>query len=131
MDSTERAYYSFALATSVVGHLFMAVLLLVSFKSAGNFSSGIIYSVTLEGGKQIGGVGQLAQTDKKTAIAPPKNLAVESEELERNQKTEPSQESEVKAEDAEVSLAEKRKEEERKRKEQERATLEKKKADDL
>ena len=128
MDPVERSQYSFALATSLVGHGIMVILMLVSFKSAGNFSSGIVYSVTIEGGKQIGGISQLAQSDKKASLAPPKNVSDKSEELEQKKNPPDTKEPEVKAEDAEVSLAEKRKEEERKKREAERTEQEKKKA---
>jgi len=128
VDPVERSQYSFALATSLVGHGIMVILMLVSFKSAGNFSSGIVYSVTIEGGKQIGGISQLAQSDKKASLAPPKNVSDKSEELEQKKNPPDTKEPEVKAEDAEVSLAEKRKEEERKKREAERTEQEKKKA---
>lgn len=128
MDPVERSQYSFALATSLVGHVVLAILMLVSFNSAGNFSSGIVYSVTIEGGKQIGGISQLAQSDKKASLAPPKNVSDKSEELEPNKNSPDTKEPEVKTADAEVSLAEKRKEEERKKREAERAEQEKKKA---
>lgn len=106
----------------------MAALLLCSFNSSGNFASGIVYSVTLEGGKQIGGIGQLSQSDKKTPVAPPKNVSESSQELDQKKELQETKEAEQKVDDAEVSLAEKRKEEERKKRELERVEQEKKKA---
>ena len=130
MDPSERSQYSVALATSLVGHVLMAILLLGSFNTAANFSSGIVYSVTLEGGKQIGGLAQLAQSEKQTVLAPPKNVSETSEELETKKPAQETKEPEVKPEEAEVSLAEKRKEEERKRLDQERVDQERRKAEE-
>lgn len=131
MDSVERSQYSFALALSFAGHTIMAVLMLVSFGSSTTFKSGIVYSVTIEGGKQLGGISQVASSDKATPIAPPKNTSNDSE-VEKKDKAVETRPPEQKAEDAEVSLADKRKDEEKKR-EQKRLAEEqqKKKAEEL
>jgi len=132
VDTVERSQYYFALALSFAGHTIMAVLLLFSFGSSATFKSGVVYSVTIEGGKQLGGISQVASTDKATPVAPPKNISNDAEVESKKEKAVESREPEEKVEDAEVSLAEKRKEEEKK-KEQKRLAEEqqKKKAEEL
>ena len=82
----------------------------------------IIYSVTLESSNLLGGINQVPKTDKKTPIAPPKKTSASQpkgsledsvKEEVKGTKAKESQ-PEEKDSDAEVSLAEKKKEEEKK-----------------
>ncbi len=132
MDTAEKNTYSVALAASLSLHVLLAIMVLMNFGKAHSFASGIIYSVTLEGGKQLGGVAQVARSNAETPVAPPKNVSTDSEETKPDKK-----DVEEKApdpdKDAEVSLAEKQKIEELKKKEEEKKQREeeaKKKADE-
>lgn len=108
------------LVFSVIGHISIAMIILI----AGNlgfkeFPQQIIYSVTLEGGKRLGGITQVPKSDK-SQIAPPKIIEEQPQEKtkaevketkpEEKPKEEPKKEL-PKEEKAEVSIADKKKEE--------------------
>lgn len=76
----------------------------------GGFEEPVIYSITIEGGKSIGGLSQVPKKDEKATMAPPKKVQ-EPEAPEK--KAEPEKKEETKAETppdekAEVSLVEKK-----------------------
>ena len=99
---------------SVLSHaLALAVLAGMFAPKWNDFAPAVIYSVTLEGGKSLGGVSQVPKDDKEQSVAPPKKVSGAEEEAQLKA-----------AKDAEVSLAEKRKAEEEKRR------LEKKKLEE-
>ena len=116
-------------------HLILLALLLAGIGLGGGpLEDPKIYSVTVEGGKQLGGIQQVPKDDKKEPVAPAKNVsAVEPEKVKQEKQPETSKVSEPEkpVEDAEVSLAEKEKikQEELKRKEEEKKKLEQQKAD--
>ncbi|MCB0332371.1 MAG: cell envelope integrity protein TolA [Bdellovibrionales bacterium] len=91
---------------SFVGHLAVVVFLTTTFESTlDDFGKPIVYSVTLDRGKNVGGITQAPKEKKKEPIAPPKKVAAEppvtvQEKSSKEQKEEPQP-------DAEVSLAEK------------------------
>ncbi|NMC64162.1 MAG: TonB family protein [SAR324 cluster bacterium] len=96
---------------SLAGHLLAALLVIFSGPKMGEFGKPIVYSVSIEGGKKLGGIQQLAQTDK-AQMAPPKNVSAtepkgseKAAEKKEEQKVETKSE---KAEDAEISLQEKK-----------------------
>lgn len=77
----------------------------------GEFAQPVVYSVSIEGGKKLGGIQQLPQNDK-TQLAPPKNVAEPeppkaADAKKEEAKKEEAREKETKKEDAEVSLQEK------------------------
>jgi len=95
---------------SLLGHgmLFYSLLFLVTPRFS-NLGAPVVYSVTLEGGKTLGGISQVPLTDKKTLIAPPKNVSVPPEK--GTEKKAGKEKAELdKKEGAQVSLAEKKEE---------------------
>ncbi len=88
-----------------------------------SFKDPVIYSVTMEGGKELGGKTQAPDPKAKTQIAPPKNVQEPETQKKEEKKTETKEEEKKitpkEVEDAEVSLQEKKKEEERLKKEEE------------
>jgi TonB family protein len=59
---------------SLVGHAFVAFLALVGLFAGPGLEEVPIYSVTIEGGKSLGGRMQVAKDDTKQPLAPPKNV---------------------------------------------------------
>lgn len=116
----------FGFLVSVIGHGVIAALFLFGFLVGGtDFGKPIVYSVTLEGGKQLGGIQQVPKQNDKSQMAPPKNVQALPEPAEKPSAKEKPVEEKVEkkvVEDAEVSTAEKKKEE----KKPEPAKLEKK-----
>jgi TonB family protein len=100
------------LTVSVVGHIFIALLIFVKvFPEFGKVPEPVIYSISIEGGKSIGGMSQVPKDDKPSPIAPMKNVAAETKQEQiqpekEEAKVEPKKEEPV--EDAEVSVAEKK-----------------------
>lgn len=104
-NNTEAPFLTGTLC-SLAGHLFAALLLIFSGPRLGDFGQPIVYSVSIEGGKKLGGIQQLAQTEK-AQMAPPKNVN-EAQPKGKESETEKKEEAkaEVKTEDAEVSIQE-------------------------
>ena len=113
MFEEDREQYLVGFIASFLGHtIFILILIFGVSGKLSDFGAPIVYSITLEGGKSLGGVSQVPKDDKKTPIAPPKNVSEEKKE-------------EVKKEDAaEVSLPDKDKKE--KKKEVEKTKVEQK-----
>ncbi len=89
----------------------------------------VVYSITLEGGKTLGGISQVPKDDKKSPVAPPKAVSGSPEKSESKQKLVEEDKT------AEVSLMEKAEQEkklaeQKKKEEEEKKLAEKKKADD-
>jgi colicin import membrane protein len=74
----------------------------------GDLPEPVIYSVTVEPGKNLGGKSQLAKDDKPSPIAPVKNVKAESAPEQKEEKREEKPVEEKAVEDAEVSVAEKK-----------------------
>lgn len=92
--------FKFGVSVSLSAHVLVGILIFFDLINFGGFpEEEVIYSVTIEGGKRIGGISQVS-TDDKSQMAPPK-VAQEA----------PKEEEKVKPEDAEVSIPEKKKEE--------------------
>ncbi len=99
----DRQYFRQGFISALIGHVVLFILVLLG--SAPYFSEigkPIIYSVSIEGGKSLGGISQVPKDEKKVAVAPPKKVAGDVQ-----QKV-----PEVKPEKADVSLADKKKKEE-------------------
>ena len=135
--------YRVGLLLSGTAHVILLALLLAGLGlGSGPLEDPKIYSVTVEGGKQLGGIQQVPKDDKKEPVAPAKNVsAAEPEKVKQEAQPEENKvkEPDKPLEDAEVSIAEKEKlkeeerkhkeEEEKKRKEEEKKKLEKQKED--
>jgi colicin import membrane protein len=67
--------FTVGLAISTGLHILLLLLLFLNFGGAGRpIGEQIVYSVTIEGGKTIGGISQVAKKDDSN-VAPPKNVA--------------------------------------------------------
>ncbi|MBN8548914.1 MAG: cell envelope integrity protein TolA [Deltaproteobacteria bacterium] len=120
MVESQRSDYVFGLTASAAGHLLLAIVLLFELGSASRaMPPPTIYSVTLEGGQSIGGIGQVPKDDKKQTMAPPKKVqapapAKEEKKEEKKEEVKTKPETKKPEEKAEVSLKEKEKEKEKK-----------------
>jgi TonB family protein len=98
---------SFAL--SVLGHLAVGVLILTQWLPSLEFVEPEVYSITLESGRALGGVSQVPKDDKKSEVAPLKNVAASEEDQPTVDEKKPQKEKDpepVEPEEAEVSLSE-------------------------
>ena len=97
------------LYSSIAGHVVVALVsifgLMVGF---GDLPEPVIYSVTVEPGKNLGGKSQLAKDDKPSPIAPVKNVKSESAPEPKQEKQEEKPVEEKPVDDAEVSVSEKK-----------------------
>ena len=76
-DSSERKSFFYGLSFSLVLHLFLIVALTASTWWPSTQHKPKVYSVTIEGGKKLGGITQAPKkTKKKQQLAPPKKLAL-------------------------------------------------------
>ncbi len=74
-EDTEE-FQKLGLIASIVGHLVILILVFAKFGSGwGDFQQPVVYSVTIEGGKKLGGMAQVPEKDQKTAVAPPKKVS--------------------------------------------------------
>lgn len=84
-QSKPRDYEKSGLAVSLVAHLLIGFSAFFLNFGPDKPLEAPVYSVTMEGGKTLGGRSQAARDDKKSPVAPPKNVS----EPEKQQKTEP------------------------------------------
>jgi colicin import membrane protein len=92
--------------SSIAGHIAIVVVSLFGlFGGLGELPEPVIYSVTVEPGKNLGGKSQLAKDDKPSPISPVKNVKADSSPQEEV-KDKPVEEKPV--DDAEVSIGEKK-----------------------
>jgi colicin import membrane protein len=103
-------YWNRSLTASVVGHLIIGIIVIFgAFPNWGELPEPVVYSISIEGGTSIGGKSQVAKDDKKSPVAPVKNVAApEEQETKEKAKPEKVPEKELAPEDAEVSIAEKK-----------------------
>lgn len=99
--------FRLGLSVSVAGHL--ALVFFMLFGVLADFSDApepVVYSISIEGGKTVGGKSQVPKDDKKSPVAPVKNVAAESKPEvppeSKDVKVVPKKEP---VEDAEVSVA--------------------------
>ncbi|MBX7144763.1 MAG: cell envelope integrity protein TolA [Oligoflexia bacterium] len=75
VDTIDRDYRT-ALAISLVGHVALALIFFLNLAGSGaELARGIVYSVSIEGGKSLGGISQVAKDNKPSQVAPPKKAA--------------------------------------------------------
>ena len=104
VDSFERTNFYFGLGASILGHLLALYILIFGVSSKGVFEEPIVYSITLEGGKSLGGMSQVPKETKDKAMAPAKNVRNPTKgELPKEEKAEVS----VKEEKKEVKVVKK------------------------
>ena len=96
-----RNDFGVGLLLSCLGHILLVYLLVFYVvPRRPKLGQPVVYSITLEGGKTLGGISQVPTTEKKEPIAPPKNI----EEPARKEEPATSQADPK----AEVSLSEKK-----------------------
>lgn len=110
LEQKPGEYYRAGITVSLVGHLVLAYLVFFKlFLNLEDFPEPIIYSISIESGKSIGGMSQVPKDDKKSDLAPMKNVTA-PQEKESEQPPEPvkphEQQQEEAPEDAEVSTSE-------------------------
>ncbi len=98
------------LSVSVAAHVVIAfVIFFKVFPDFGDMPEPMVYSISIEGGKNLGGMSQVPKDNKPSPIAPVKNVAAatrqETQPEKEVAKVEPKKEL---VEDAEVSVAERR-----------------------
>jgi TonB family protein len=97
-------------SVSVAGHIILALIVFVGiFPDFGDVPEPVVYSISIEGGKSLGGMSQVPKDDKPSPVAPPKNVAAQAKqepEVKTEQPKDPQKEQPV--DDAEVSVAEKK-----------------------
>lgn len=75
VDAIDRDYRA-GLALSLCGHVVLALIFFVNLGAhSTDFGKGIIYSVSIEGGKSLGGISQVAKDNKPSPVAPPKKAS--------------------------------------------------------
>lgn len=75
----------FGLFASVLGHIVIGAVALGLGLGFTDLPQPVVYSVTIEGGKTLGGRSQAAKDDKKQPIAPPKNVSEQPKEQEKSE----------------------------------------------
>ncbi len=110
LEQKPGEYYRAGIAVSVVGHLVLAYLVFFRlFPNLGDFPEPVVYSISIESGKSLGGMSQVPKDDKKSELAPVKNVTAPQEKAEQEQ-PEPVKPKDEKVEeapeDAEVSTSE-------------------------
>lgn len=83
-------YQSRGLLFSLVGHFFVFISLFIgSFFNGEDLGPETIYSITLEGGAQLGGISQAPNKNNKEKPAPPKPVSGKVEEKKEEEKSKP------------------------------------------
>ncbi|MEY4699881.1 MAG: TonB terminal [Pseudomonadota bacterium] len=101
-------YWRAGFSLSVAAHLVLAYIIFVKvFPNFGDMPEPVVYSISIEGGKNLGGMTQVAKDNKPSQMAPMKNVAAEAKK-EPDVAPEKNPKKEAPVEDAEVSVAEKK-----------------------
>ena len=80
VGSSKNDFYV-GLIFSVLGHcMLFYTLLFLAVPRIADLGKPVVYSITLEGGKTLGGIAQVPQTDKQAPLAPPKNVSAEPDQ---------------------------------------------------
>lgn len=101
-------YWTAGLSLSVAAHLILAYIIFVKvFPDFGDMPEPVVYSISIEGGKNLGGMAQIAKDNKPSQMAPMKNVAAEAKK-EPDVAPEKNPKKEAPVDDAEVSVADKK-----------------------
>ena len=73
--SLDASYARRGVFLSIIFHVLLVAVLVGAALYQPTFELPPVYSVTIEGGKSLGGRSQVAKDDKKTPLAPPKNAS--------------------------------------------------------
>jgi len=109
--SDREDYFTTGFVFSVLLHGLLAIFAIFGFFSGmGTFPEPVVYSITIEGGKNIGGISQVPKDDK-SILAPAKNVSAEEPKKEEVKTEKTEEKNPPPDEKAEVSVSEKKKEE--------------------
>jgi TonB family protein len=103
--------FRLGLYVSLAGHIVLACFLFFKIiPDFGDLPEPVVYSISIEGGKSIGGVSQVPKDNKPSPIAPVKNVAAQTKQETQPEKEVPKVEpkKEEPVDDAEVSVADKK-----------------------
>lgn len=103
-------YWRLGLSASVIGHIVLAIVVFVGvFPNFGDVPEPVVYSISIEGGKNIGGMAQVPKDEKPQQLAPMKNVsAAAKEEPQVKEDVKPDPKPVEPVDDAEVSVTEKK-----------------------
>ncbi len=108
MSASQRQrenYWRTGLYASLIGHVSIALFVFIGvFPNLGDVPEPVVYSISIEGGKTIGGMSQVPKDDKPQQLTPVKNVSAPTQqEPEVQQDNKQPHEAEP-VEDAEVSV---------------------------
>ncbi len=108
VGSSRDDEFRLGLSVSVVAHVALAFIIFFRvFPDFGDMPEPVVYSISIEGGKNLGGMSQVPKDDKPSPIAPMKNVAAETKQEAQPENEVPKEEPKKEVvEDAEVSVAE-------------------------
>ncbi len=106
LKSESDSYYTLGLVSSLVAHALAAYVVLVSVAPTPLDFREQIFSVTIEGGKTLGGISQVPDESKKAQSAVPRKVSEQSPEIPKALAEDKPKEELVPVKDAEVSLSE-------------------------
>lgn len=79
LQDKSRDYWLTGMSFSLAGHFIVFLILIFKIlPSMGEFPEPVVYSISIEAGKNIGGITQIPKDDKKSPVAPAKNVAASS-----------------------------------------------------
>lgn len=88
-DSRSDEFKNAGLIFSLGTHVVLFLCLIFNFGSGwGQFEQPVVYSVTIEGGKKLGGMSQVPDKNNKSQVAPPKNVSSTQKKAEEQTKEE-------------------------------------------
>ena len=101
-------YYSAGIVASLIGHLVLAYFIFFKLvPNMGDFPDPVVYSISIESGKNLGGASQVPKDDAKSELAPIKNVTAPEEKAAQPEPKEVSEDKPQEPEDdAEVSTSE-------------------------
>ncbi len=110
MSTSERQpedYLRTGISASLVGHVLLAIVIFVGvFPNFGDVPEPVVYSISIEGGKNIGGMSQVPKDDKPQQLAPMKNVSAPAQQEPELKERDTQLKKQELVEDAEVSVSE-------------------------
>lgn len=111
VSSAERKpgdYITAGISASIIGHVVLAFFVFVKvFPNLGDLPEPVVYSISIESGKNIGAMSQVPKDDKPTEVAPLKNVAAPEEKSVEEKPEQPTDDKAIEPEDdSEVSTVE-------------------------
>jgi TonB family protein len=100
-------YLRTGISASLIGHVLLAIFVFVGvFPNFGDVPEPVVYSISIEGGKAIGGMSQVPKDDKPQQLAPMKNVSAPAQQEPEVRERDSQLKKEEPVDDAEVSVSE-------------------------